>query len=137
MQIINGVECRTREESLRHIAQQAKLKKVGPKTEREACGCEYQYPSGNNCAVGSLFNKAQLKTIKKAGLNEMAIDYVARDYVGQKNIETVTGMEMKELKKLQELHDGVVQDRSPQAARDALIRYCETELEKLEKAVSQ
>lgn len=134
MQIINGVQCRTREESLRHIVKRAKLKKIGPKTEREAAGstCEYRYSSGNNCAVGSLFSKAQLLNIEAKGENESAILYLA-DSIGRKNIETVTGMRLKELEKLQDIHDTAVQDEGAQPARNAVIAYCEEELKKLKK----
>ncbi len=136
MKVINGVECRTREESLRHIIKRAKLKKIGPKTEREAAGstCEYRYASGNNCAVGSLFSKAQLMDIDARGENESAILYVA-DNIGRKNIEAVTGMSLKELESLQDIHDSAVQDESPQAARNALIKHCEKELEKLQNSI--
>jgi len=134
MQIINGVECRTREESLRHIIQQANLKKIGPKREGEDGGCEYLYASGNNCAVGSLFSKTQLKSIDEAGYNESAIDYVAKDFLGKRNVETVTGMKVSELKMIQEIHDNTLQNHSPQAARDGVRIYCEQQLEKLQKS---
>lgn len=130
--LVNGIECRTREESLKHIVQQAKLKKIGPKTEREACGCEYEYPSGNNCAVGSLFSKAQLKSIDEAAQNEVSIDYLAKDFIGRRNIETVTGMKLKELQIIQQIHDGTLQNHGPQQARDGVRIYCEQQLEKLQ-----
>jgi hypothetical protein len=130
--LIKGIECRTREESLRHIAQQAKLKKIGPKTEKdETYGCEYEYPSGNNCAVGSLFSKAQLKDIRAQHANGTSIGYLAKYQMGVRNIETVTGMKIEELEILQRIHDDTLNNHNPQAARDGVRIYCEKELEKL------
>lgn len=133
MQIINGVQCRTREESLRHIIKQAKLKKIGPKRETEHGECNYVYPSGNNCAVGSLFSENQLKDIKARDFNEMSINYLALREVGKRNVEAVTGMKLKELELLQKIHDDTSANHSPQAARDGVRIYCEKELEKLKK----
>lgn len=132
--LVNGVECRTREESLRHIIRQAKLKRIGPKTEREgALGqCQYRYASGNNCAVGSLFSKAQLKDIQAKHANDSGIDWLARREIGVRNIETVTGMKIEELTILQQIHDDTLQNHSPQAARDGVRIYCEKQLEKLQ-----
>jgi hypothetical protein len=132
MKIINGVECRTREESLRHIIKRAKLKKIGPKTEAEAAGayCCYLYESGNNCAVGSLFSPKQLEEIDAKAFNELSIGYLATE-VGKRNIEEVTGMTLKELELLQKIHDDTLQNHTPQAARDGVRIYCEKELAKL------
>ena len=130
MKIINGVECRTREESLRHIARQAKLKKIGPKRETEHGNCQYLYESGNNCAVGSLFSPKQLEEIDAKAFNELSIGYLASE-VGKKNIETVTGMKLKELELLQKIHDDTLANHSAQAARDGVRIYCEKELAKL------
>lgn len=132
---VKGIECRTREESLRHIIQQAKLKKIGPKTEKdETYGCEYEYPSGNNCAVGSLFSKEQLKDIRAQHANGSAILFLAQYHIGKRNIETVTGMKLKELEILQRIHDDTLGNHNPQAARDGVRIYCEKELEKLQNA---
>lgn len=131
---VKGIECRTREESLKHIAQQAKLKKIGPKTEREEASgfCNYLYSSGNNCAVGSLFSQEQLKDIQARHCNELSISYLATA-IGKRNIETVTGMKLKELEILQKIHDDTLMNHSPQAARDGVRIYCEKELEKLQE----
>lgn len=132
--IINGVKCRTRDESLKHIIKQAKAEKIGPNgtapdwTHR----CQYSYPSGNNCAIGALFSKRQLKHIEKNGMNGMSIGAVVT-FVGKRNIEAVTGMELDELKVIQKIHDDTLQNHNAQAARKGVLRYCEMQLEKLTK----
>ena len=133
--IINGVTCRTRKESLKHIIKQAKAGKIGPK-DGDKIGfenCSYVYPSGNNCGVGCLFSAKQLKDIKARGCNGMAINYLAGSYnVGKKNIEAVTGMAVKELKHIQHIHDSAVDSTGGvQLARIRLIEYCEKELAEL------
>ena len=130
---INGVKCRTREESLKHIIKRAKANKIGPNvTDCNASfdNCQYQYPSGNNCAVGSLFSKAQLKNIQERNLNSMSIGY-ATTAIGLKNIQTVTGMTLKELQKLQTIHDKVLEVKGVAEARKKVIEYCQKELEEL------
>jgi hypothetical protein len=132
--IINGVKCRTREESLRHIIKQAKAGKIGPNNESDASSasnCMYEYRSGNNCAVGCLLSKEQLKDLKRQSLNEMSIFYVAAtNSIGLKNVETVTGMKLPELRKIQMIHDQALErSGGVQMARNKLIEYCEKELE--------
>jgi hypothetical protein len=130
MQIINGVKCRTRIESLNHIIKQAKKAKIGINMDKGDKNdiCQYEFNSGNNCGVGSLFDKKQLKWLKKEELNESSITYVAQGFVGKKNIETVTGMKLRELVHIQALHDHA---DDGQEARARLIAYCEEELTKL------
>ena len=131
--IINGTKCRTREESLRHIMRQAKANKIGPEPTDATRfdNCLYEYESGNNCAVGCLFSKAQIKDLKKRSLNGMSIKYIT-DIVGQANIETVTGMSKKELGQLQELHDRTLEKFDVRTARERLIEHCQRELQELE-----
>jgi hypothetical protein len=107
MQIINGVKCRSGRESLAHIIKQAKKGKIGANADKgDSFGdCEYVYPSGNNCAVGSLFSKAQLKDIRKHHHNGANIGYVAAVHVGHKNLETVTGLKVSQLIHIQNIHD--------------------------------
>lgn len=113
--IINGVTCRTREESLRHIISQASKGKIGPKitskgkihskdSRTSELLCRYEYASGNNCAIGSLFSPQQLRQIKKDGKNDTSVSALKSAY-GQKNLEAVTGLTFKELDKLQSKHD--------------------------------
>lgn len=133
--IINGVQCRTREESLKHIIEQAKLGKIGPKsaTESGRNPCLYQYPSGNHCALGSLFSDKQIRDIKHRGLNESSVAIVACD-VGQANVEAVTGMKFQELLQLQKLHDRAVESSGGfQRARIKVIEYCQDQLMALKK----
>jgi len=107
MQIINGVKCRTGKESLEHIIKQAKKGKIGANLDKgdDYGSCEYVYPSGNNCAVGSLFSQAQLKDIRKHHHNGSNIGFVAATHVGHKNIETVTGLKVSQLMHIQNIHD--------------------------------
>lgn len=134
--IINGVKCRTREESLKHIIKQAKAEKIGPNGTTENTGhahdCQYQYPSGNNCAVGALFSKRQLNQIKKQGMNGMSVAYLATsNLVGKRNLETVTGMKLSELEVIQKIHDETLQNHNIEAARQGVIRHCEMKLQEL------
>lgn len=107
MKIINGVKCRTGRESLEHIIKQANKGKIGANVDKgDSYGdCEYVYPSGNNCAVGSLFSKAQLKDIRKRHHNGSNIGYVAAVCVGHDNLETVTGLTVGQLMHIQNIHD--------------------------------
>ena len=131
MQIINGVQCRTGKESLEHIIKQAKKGKIGPSAEKnDSIGsCNYRYASGNNCAVGSLFSKAQLRDIQARGGNAYSIAYVANGGSGGigvswKNIEAVTGLKKPQLEALQSIHDtATMQSRNPK-----IIEACEQAL---------
>lgn len=104
--IINGVQCRTKVESLKHIISQAEKGKIGPDATKgdHRGACQYTYPSGNHCAIGSLFSEAQLKLIDKEDENESDITVIA-DAFGKQNVEAVTGMTVSELKTLQSVHD--------------------------------
>ena len=104
--IINGIECRSKIESLQHILDQAKKGKLGPNTEKgDGRGdCSYLYPSGNHCAVGCLFSEAQIQAIINEDVNESDVALIV-DTFGRKNIEAVTGMTFEELRDLQTLHD--------------------------------
>ena len=135
--LVNGIECRTRQESLIHIAQQAKLKKIGPKNEHEHGFCEYRYASGNNCAVGALFSKAQLDQIDAWGCTSTSINQLALVNIGKRNVETITGMKLKELEIIQKIHDDTLQSHGAQEARDGVRIYCEKELEKLQAKQSE
>lgn len=104
--IINGIECRTKIESLQHILDQAKKGKIGPNMKKgdRQLDCNYLYPSGNHCAVGCLFSEAQIQAIMDEDVNEAAVALII-DTFGRKNIEAVTGMTFEELKALQKIHD--------------------------------
>lgn len=104
--IINGVQCRTKVESLKHIIEQAKKGKIGPNVAKGDYrgACQYTYASGNHCAVGSLLSKTQLKLIDKEDENESGVQVIA-DVFGKKNVEAVTGMTLSELRTLQNVHD--------------------------------
>jgi hypothetical protein len=108
--IINGVACRSKIESLKHIISQAKKGKIGPNAEKgdHRGACQYTYASGNHCAVGSLFSEAQLKLIDQEDENESDVEAVASVF-GEKNIEAVTGMTVQELRALQKVHDDAFQ----------------------------
>lgn len=130
MKIINGVKCRTREESLKHMLRQAKAGKIGPSpSDTEDYFCLYRYSSGNNCAVGSLFSHAQLTDIDRLGFNESSVAMLATlSDIGKRNLETVTGMKVKELHIIQKIHDDTLQNHGVQQARDGVIAYCKKEL---------
>ncbi len=132
--IINGIKCRTREESLRHIMRQAKANKIGPEPTDATRfdNCLYQYPSGNNCGVGCLFDAKQIKDIKAKQMNGMSIKYLsATALIGKKNLEAVTGMAINELDRIQSIHDRALERYDAQTARENLIAYCEKELQEL------
>lgn len=147
--IINGVSCRSKIESLQHIIDQAKKRKIGPNVRKgdPSTSCYYQYPSGNNCAIGSLFSEAQLKQINNGDEwtdhNEESIKGLAQ-YFGRKNVETVTGMEIGELEILQNTHDRELQAYSKddqervKNARQAVIDKANEMLEKaLDEALAK
>lgn len=137
---INGVQCRTKVESLQHIIIQAKKGKIGPKLEKgDKPNCNYQYPSGNNCAVGCLFSEAQLKLIMEENeyqetMNEEHIASLAKTF-GAKNIEAVTGMKLHELETIQKAHDseltsfGTPEERLEKAI-EAVVSKAKTMLER-------
>lgn len=104
--IINGVQCRTKIESLKHIIEQANLGNIGPNVAKGDCqaACQYTYESGNHCAVGSLFSEAQLKLIDEGNENNSNIQVIAETF-GKNNVEAVTGMTVNELRTLQSVHD--------------------------------
>ncbi len=114
MKKINGVKCRTATESLKYIIKRAGANKIGP-TKSDLTknptwsNCMYEYPSGNNCAVGCLFSKEQLKYINKYNSNNISIDALS-NVIGVKNIETVTGLKLQDLISLQEIHDEAVDE---------------------------
>jgi hypothetical protein len=131
-QIINGVLCRSKIESLQHIIDQAKQGKIGPNIDKgDFPNCTYQYPSGNHCAVGSLFSQAQLEAITaenewSESHNEESVGNLAIVF-GETNIETVTGMTIEELGTIQRAHDnalsagfGTAQERV-QKARQGVV----------------
>jgi hypothetical protein len=143
--IINGVSCRSKIESLQHIIDQAKKSKIGPNVRKgdPTMSCFYQYPSGNNCAIGSLFSEAQLKEINCSddpwhGHNEESIAGLALRF-GKKNVETVTGMSVPELTRLQHTHDEALQgfadndEGRVKNARQAVIELA-TEMLKMAQA---
>jgi len=131
--IINGVSCRSKIESLQHIIDQAKQGKIGPNVNKgDKLDCAYQYKSGNNCAVGSLFSEAQLKEINCSAdpwesHNEESVDALARIF-GKNNIEAVTGMAIAELVTIQRVHD--------KALEGAYSLLAQQQADKAEKAVS-
>lgn len=132
--IVNGVECRTREESLKRIVAQINAGKVGPRPEEmPKHSCEYRYPSGNHCAIGCLLSAEQLDYIAGHELNEMTASYAAK-WIGKSNLETVTGMQMVELSTIQKIHDTNMESTGATAAIGAVKAYCEQELKKLEVA---
>ena len=87
-------------DQLRKIRDFALKKKLGA---HSSDGCAYKH-RGHFCAVGCLFNEAQLKDIKLRGLNTNGITTLSEE-IGIKNIEAVTGFELQELSYLQSLHD--------------------------------
>lgn len=138
--IINGVQCRTKIESLKHIIYQARAGKIGPKFNKgDKPNCNYQYPSGNHCAVGCLFSEAQLKLITQedefqSSMNEEHIGSLAAAF-GKKNIEAVTGMTVEELTAIQKAHDNELTSFGTQKERlekaiEAVVSKAKTMLAK-------
>ena len=128
---INGVTCRTARESLEHIIAHAKAGRIGPSDKRADDGhrhtCLYEYPSGNNCAVGVLFSKAQLEFIRKVEGENQMIGHLARKHIGERNLQAVTGLPMRSLEMLQRAHDDTL-SQSPQMARLAVMKVAQNML---------
>jgi len=135
--IINGVTCRTREESLKHIIKQANKGKIGAAHAKDGGfggSCLYEYPSGNHCAVGCLLSKKQLKDLQRRELMEMSIGHVSK-YVGAVNLEAVTGMTLEELEKLQRVHDKAMSESPLTQAGIDVANYCKEQLKNLKANV--
>ena len=100
IQKIKGAQ-RTRKQAYKHILAELDAGRLGAAGEH---GCVYE--SGKkHCAVGCLFSPDQLKDIKRRRLNaEFGVRELARE-IGKENIEAVTGLELYELRLLQEKHD--------------------------------
>jgi len=136
MKTINGIKCRTRNESLKHIIEQTKAGKVGPKSSDQHVMfgdlCSYQYESGNNCAVGCLFTKEQLKWIDDRLLNNTDILDLSQR-VSVENIEAVTGIPLTTLYDIQCEHDDILAcEMDPEQrkiAQQKFIKYIESLLE--------
>lgn len=133
--ITNGIECRTAKESLQFVIEQAKAGKIGP-TDQPCDAdwqhtCAYIYPSGNHCAVGALFSKAQVEFIETGGNGETSIKYLAKISIGERNVEAVTGLPVNTLQSLQTTHDRALGNHGPDAARKAVIDFAEKMLQKL------
>lgn len=130
-QIINGVTCRTREESLKHILSQAEKGKIGPNLRKGDTGCRYRYGSGNNCAVGSLFSPAQLDHIERLEANSNCLlGLWSHIEIGIANIEAVTGLSVKDLTDIQSAHDATLtRTARPERAVAAVVNLVETMLE--------
>lgn len=89
------------------------------------------YKSGKQtCGVGALFNAAQLKDIQKRDLNNTRIGSVAT-YIGQKNIEAVTGFTIEELEQLQTMHDAAYNEFKKWLEMKILEESIEVEIQKL------
>jgi hypothetical protein len=71
---------------------------------------QYIDKNGNPCAVGCLFNKAQLDDIVARGSNSRIIDGLAPQ-IGQDNIKHVTGLGIRDLRIMQNKLDneGIMQ----------------------------
>jgi len=95
---------RTKLESLKHILDRYLAGKLGARERGMGGTCRYRLGE-RNCAVGCLFNPAQLKDIAERNMNGAGIRRVAQ-HIGENNIEAVTGMKVEELATLQQLHDG-------------------------------
>jgi hypothetical protein len=89
------------------------------------------YKSGKQtCGVGALFNAAQLKDIQKRDLNNTRIGSVAT-YIGQKNIEAVTGFTIEELELMQTMHDAAYNGFKKWLEMKILEESIEVEIQKL------
>lgn len=92
---------RTKLEAYRHVLQAYYAGILGAFS---AGACAYR--RGNRrCAVGCLFNDAQLEDLKARKLNAKATIGIVAGVIGKKNIEHVTGLSMPELLDLQNRHD--------------------------------
>lgn len=74
------------------------------------------------CGVGILFNDAQIEDIKRRKLNGASVSVLATT-IGRRNIETVTGMSVDDLRTLQSKHDG--------CSTMAFRKYIESEMEEV------
>jgi len=94
---------RTRLSALKHILNMLDACMLGAGAGRAIGGCMYRF-KGSYCAVGCLFTEAQLDDIRKVGLNNVAVDELAK-YVGEENLKYMTGMTLDELSEMQRMHD--------------------------------
>lgn len=110
------------------LLKMAEAGKLGAFDENEVCMYRYK---GKRCAVGALFNNAQLDDIERLDLNSNSIGIVAV-YIGCRNIETVTGFTLDELETIQDQHDRC----SGRTGLNPFIEFVEREIEKLKGQTS-
>jgi hypothetical protein len=127
---------RTRKQALSHILSELVAGRLGavdgPKSDPWAKGCAYESRIDgkiSHCGVGCLFNESQIRSIKMRGLNTSSID-VVEEVIGTLNLETVTGLHMEELMKIQDIHDGEWQLIQSNPLGTDLHYYLQYELKK-------
>ena len=101
IQKIKGAQ-RTQKQAYEHILSELDAGRLGA---ANSFGCSY-VEGKRHCAVGCLFNDAQLADIERRRLNvNFGIRELAHHHIGTENIEAVTGLELFDLILLQRKHD--------------------------------
>lgn len=121
---------RTRKQALKHILSELLGGRLGAADKHS--GCQYEAKVDGvivHCGVGCLFNPSQIRSLKQRGINGQDIESVA-EKIGQKNLETVTGLCMDELEDIQGLHDGEWEDIQKEPKKSDLFAYLKKELAK-------
>lgn len=91
---------RTREEALKHILSELLAGNLGARVNTTC-----KYSDGRICcSIGCLFTPAQRRDIIFRGLNTCSVGFLA-EKIGVTNIETVTGLTIKECGRIQGMHD--------------------------------
>lgn len=120
---------RTKLQALQHIMSEYLARRLG---RSEYGQCLYRSVEGNmerHCAVGSLFDKAQLDDLVGRGLNHTAI-WGVTNKIGRENIEAVTGMSVSELKTIQRIHDSEISENVRQGSKGTpFYRYLKEKIE--------
>ncbi len=112
---------RTRIQSLKHILANLDEDKLGAMSPFG--GCVYVSDDGQKfCGVGCLFSSKQLTDIRNRKLLGVDISTLAY-YIGNNNIETVTGMTLEELTKIQTKHDMAVSNNGKFFEPHALMKH--------------
>ena len=110
---------RTRLQAYKHVLAMFKAKRLGAYSSKDR-SCAYRLDE-RRCAVGCFFTEAQLDDITERRLNIKAGVSQLAAIIGQKNIEHVTGLTLKELIDLQSYHDSeAANDWNKSGIRDGL-----------------
>jgi hypothetical protein len=93
---------RTAKQALNHVYDECQAGRLRAK-RANGYGCLYE-SARRHCSVGCLFSPLQIQDIKRRRLNDRSIGVLA-ELIGDRNIETQTGLPLSILEHMQGVHD--------------------------------